>query len=431
MTDPVVTIYFGGVATDVTADVRSISIRRGRSRELDTFTAGGATLTLKNESRTYDPTNRDSAYYGQLIPRVRVNVTKDEISLFDGFVEDWNFQYDIVGYGEAVVSCVDALALIAQTSLEEYVNDEQTPGLRIATVLSRDEVNYMGNADIDGGYAVLQADEVNAGTDTLQYLQTVVATDLGRLFVDGAGTLRYRDRTNGLTDTPRIVFGSTDDAYVQQLALLSEAVLWFDAASPKPLRTDADAVAQTILQDAVLWFDASSPDYIAPVIAFNTVEVEYGSLFLYNRAIITRAGGSAVTSSDESSISTYGIRSLSQSGLLFNADAPVEAFADYLVSLYGQPAVRVASHSVILDGVSDLHRRYLERLEIGDLVRTVWTPLGTGTGLDITSYVEGVEHTLTPAGHSLSFQLTPLVFDGGFILDDPNNGLLDTSELTY
>lgn len=426
-----VSIYFGGTATDVTDDVRSVSLRRGRSRELDTFTAGGCTISLLNTARAYDPTNRSSAYNGQLVPRVRVNVTKDEISLFDGYVEDWSLRFDVNGYAEAVVTCVDALALLAQTSLEEFTNDEQTPGLRIETVLVRPELDFTPTTDIDGGYAVLQADTVTAGTNTLQYLQTVAATDAGRLFVDGSGTLRYRERTDGLTESELVVFGSTDDTYVQQLGVLSESTLWFDAADPKPLRIDAAAVGQTVLQDATLWFDAADPSYVAPVIDFTTVEVEYGSEFLYNRAIITRAGGSAVTSSDDASISQYGVRTYSSSGLLFHADAPVEAFADYLVDLYGQPAVRVASHSFTVDGLSDLHRRYLERLEIGDLVRTAWTPLGTGTALDITSYVEGVEHTISPDRHTMSLQLTPLVFDGGFILDDTNDGILDTSELTY
>lgn len=426
-----VSIYFGSTATDVTSDVRAVSIRRGRSRELDTFTAGGATITLLNIDRAYDPTNRSSAYYGQLVPRVRVTITKDEIPLFDGYVEDWSLQFDVGGYAEAVVSCVDALALLAQASLEEYTNDQQTPGLRIETVLTRPEVNFTPTLDVDGGFAVLQDDTVTAGSNVLQYLQTVAATDLGRLFADGSGVLRYRDRTDGLTESERVVFGWTGDALVQQLGVLSEATLWFDAAKPKPLRIDASGVAQTILQDATLWFDAADPDYVAPLIPFNAVELEYGSEFLYNRATITRAGGSAVTASDDASIGQYGVRAYSASGLLFHADAPVEAFADYLVDLYGQPAVRVATHDFTVDGLSDLQRRYLERLEIGDLVRTVWTPLDSGTGLDITSYVEGIEHTVTPERHQLRLQLTPLVFDGGFILDDPNDGLLDTSEMTY
>lgn len=47
----------GEVYEDVSADVRSVSVRRGRSRELTAFTAGQATVVLDNRARLYDPTN--------------------------------------------------------------------------------------------------------------------------------------------------------------------------------------------------------------------------------------------------------------------------------------------------------------------------------------------------------------------------------------
>jgi hypothetical protein len=45
----------GDVLTDVTDDVRSVSIKRGRSRELDRFTAGQAQVVVDNRNRDYDP----------------------------------------------------------------------------------------------------------------------------------------------------------------------------------------------------------------------------------------------------------------------------------------------------------------------------------------------------------------------------------------
>ena len=50
----------GGLATtriDVTRDVRSLSVRRGRSFQLEQFQAGQATVILGNNDRDYDPTN--------------------------------------------------------------------------------------------------------------------------------------------------------------------------------------------------------------------------------------------------------------------------------------------------------------------------------------------------------------------------------------
>lgn len=423
-------IYFGGVETDVTGRTFGVTIRRGRSRELDTFTSGQATITLRNEDRAFDPLHQASPYYGELRPRIRVRVTSGELSLFDGFVEDWNYTYDQGNQSVAVVTCIDGLALLSQTALESFTNTQDTPAERIERIIGRDEVQYAGGVNLDPGLAILQPDTVTDNTNTLGYLQQVADTDLGRLFVDGNGDLRYRDRTSGVVELPRVIFANTDDEYVQQLALLSTATLWFDASTPEPVRLDSDGIAQTILQDAVLWFDASDPSYVAPVIGFNGVEIEYGSEFLFNRVTVERNGGSTFRVIDTASQGRYGLRTLTQTGLLFLTDDETEQYGLYLLGLYREPNVRVASHSIALHGVSDLHRRYLQRLEIGDVVRTIWTPNNVGNAIDVDSIIEGIEHTVTAATHTVRFQLTPFSRDG-FILDDDNRGILDTSIVRY
>jgi hypothetical protein len=428
--DATVSIYFAGSPVNVTAFVRSLSVRRGRSRELDTFTSGQCSFTLDNRDRRFDPLNTAGPYAGEVRPRLRVTVTSDGVSLFDGFIEDWNFDYDLSGDSVAEIVCVDGLALLSQTALTEYTNAQDTPAERIQAVLARSEVSYSGGTDLDPGFNPMQADTVSDDTNTLSYLQTVADTDLGRLFVDGSGVLRYRDRTSGIVEKPRVIFADSGDAYVQALALLSEATLWFDASEPEPVRLDADGLAQTILQDAVLWFDASDPEYVAPVMSCNDIAIEYGSEFLFNRVSVTRKDGEAQVAVNEASQDTYGIRTLSKSGLLFLSDSETNDFATYLASLYGEPDVRIKSHTLMLEGRPVLHQRYLKRLEIGDVVRTIWTPNGVGQAIDTDSIIEGVEHRLDVDRHVMTIQLTPFS-RAGFILDDPNRGLLDTSELTY
>ena len=425
-----VTLYFGGVATDVTAFVRSVQVRRGRSRELDRFSTGTAAVVFGNESRRFDPLYSAGPYFGKILPRLRVSIDTDGVNVFDGVIEDWNLDYDLSGKSEASISCVDGLALLAQTALNEFTNAQQTPAERIATVLARPEVSYAGSVDLDPGFNVLQADTVADNTDTLTYLDKVVATDLGRFFVDGAGVLRYRDRTAGITSSPRVVFGAESDPYIQQLSTLSQSVFWFDASSPLPLRVDAAAKAQVLLQEATLWFDASSPDYIAPVVPFSDVAIELGSEFLFNRIQITRAGGVVQIATDDASVDKFGIRTYSSDGLLFLGDSETLEFADFLATLYSEPDIRVAGHTVLLHGIPTAQQSYMLRLEIGDVVRTVWTPNNVGQAFDSLSLVEGIEHAIGVDTHTLKVQLTPFS-RAGFILDDPNRGLLDTSELTY
>ena len=59
----------GDVLTDVTEYVASVSVSRGKSRELDRYTAGNASVTLHNDSRIFDPFNAASPYFTQILPR--------------------------------------------------------------------------------------------------------------------------------------------------------------------------------------------------------------------------------------------------------------------------------------------------------------------------------------------------------------------------
>jgi hypothetical protein len=50
-------VLAGDVLTEVTQDVRSVQVRRGRSWQLDKFETGTANVTLANRERQYDPSN--------------------------------------------------------------------------------------------------------------------------------------------------------------------------------------------------------------------------------------------------------------------------------------------------------------------------------------------------------------------------------------
>jgi len=58
----------GEVLTDVTSTLREVSVRRGRSRTLERFTAGNASVTLDNRNRYFDP------LYGPTIGGTRTNL---------------------------------------------------------------------------------------------------------------------------------------------------------------------------------------------------------------------------------------------------------------------------------------------------------------------------------------------------------------------
>src|SRR6056297_1029725 len=59
----------GEILVEVTPFVRSFQIARGKSRELDRYQAGQATVAFQNDQRTFDPTFAAGQFFGQIEPR--------------------------------------------------------------------------------------------------------------------------------------------------------------------------------------------------------------------------------------------------------------------------------------------------------------------------------------------------------------------------
>ena len=107
--------------TDVTSDVRSMSVDRGRSDDWGSF-SGSASIVLDNRDRKYDPFNTSSPYNGKLTPRrqIRIRTTYggSTYDVFRGFVDGWPAQWTEAGKDSTVtLSCFDALQLLGSNSL--------------------------------------------------------------------------------------------------------------------------------------------------------------------------------------------------------------------------------------------------------------------------------------------------------------------------
>jgi hypothetical protein len=185
----------GDVLVDVTNYVASVSINRGKSRELDRFTAGQASVTLHNDDRTFDPFYPDSPYFSQILPRKQVVIETNGIRQFTGYIDDWDLSYELGGKSYASISCIDGFLQLSATQIETFTNVTQLSGERIETILNRPEVAWpAGERDIDAGQETLQADVVPENTNALQYLQLVESTEPGSLFMSKSGALTFRDR---------------------------------------------------------------------------------------------------------------------------------------------------------------------------------------------------------------------------------------------
>jgi hypothetical protein len=197
-------ILGGDVLYDVTDHVASVSIGRGKSNELDRYTAGNASITLHNDDRHFDPFYVDGPFYTQIVPRKQVAIETNGIRQYTGFIDDWDLSYQLGNKSFASVNCVDGFLQLNATQLDAFTNVEELSGDRIVTILNRPEVAWpSANRIIETGTRTLQADSVDQNTNLLSYLQVIEDTEVGSLFMDKDGALNFQDRIVGppLTDT--------------------------------------------------------------------------------------------------------------------------------------------------------------------------------------------------------------------------------------
>ena len=197
----------GTIFEDITNYVESVSINRGKSRQLEGYSGGQASVTLHNESRVFDPFNSASPYFGQIQPRKAVIVETNGARIFTGIIDDWDLTYDISGKAYASISAVDGFLLLSAAGLSSFTNTLQLSSDRINTILDRVEVQWpSGQRDIETGLTTLQADDIVQNQNALSYLQLVESTENGQLFIDKSGLLRFKNRTNNPTESELIAF---------------------------------------------------------------------------------------------------------------------------------------------------------------------------------------------------------------------------------
>lgn len=368
----------GTLFYDVSSDVLSVSVNRGKSRQLDKFTAGNAGVTFINQDRAFDPLNASSPYYGQIIPRRTVRITTSGSAVFYGSIDDWNLTYDVSGYSTAGAVISDGFTYLAQQVLTAHTATSQLTGARIGAVLDRSEINWPASLrDLDTGGMTLQADVVSDGTNALDYLQLVNFSEPGALFMGADGSIVFRDRTDAPAGTGLVAF--TDDG---------------------------------------------------TGVPFVDVQVVYGSELLYNFIQVERANGGTATASDSDSQNSYGVVALVQSGLLMNTDADAQDLADYLLGKYSEPEYRFESLTVALEDLSSGNQTAVLSLEIGDIARIKFTPNQTGTQIDKYATIIRIDHEIVPMSHRITYGFETLDY-ASLVLDDTVFGLLDDGRLSF
>lgn len=380
-------IFFDTAYVDVTQYVASVSVNRGKSRELDRYTAGNASVTFHNDSRIFDPFNDSSIYYPNVVPRKLLKIETSDVPVFTGYIDDWDLTYDLSGKSFASASVVDGFLRLSAAELDSFTATSQISSDRITAILNRPEVNWpVADRFIDTGLTTLQADVVPENENALQYLQLVETTENGKLFVNAAGQLTFKNRATVPPLNASIVFA--DDA-------------------------------------------------TANAVKYNKIEVVYGSENLYNRVTITRAGGTPQVSDSSTSQSKYGVAAFSLDGLLLTTDTEASYLAAYLVGLYDEPELRINEVTVLLHDKTPTQVTDILDLDISDVVQVKFTPNEIGSQIDQYGIIIAVKHSIGIDTHSVTFGLATTL-SSPLILDNAIYGRLggsleqyDTSTITY
>ena len=368
----------GDILTDVSEYVRSVSIRRGRSRELDQYQAGAATVVLDNRNRYFDPTagTATSPYAPSIVPRKEITVEIEGQRQFTGQIEDWDITFDVSGDSTASAVASDAFALLANQTVNNHTTTSQTTGARIEAILSRTEIGWpIALRNIDTGQATLQADTISSRPTPLAYIQQVSQVEPGAFFAAKDGRLTFRDR-NSLQQTSAVVFADDGTG-----------------------------------------------------IPFMSIGVQVGSEAIRNKVSVARLSGGTAVADDLDSQNDYGIIDYQITGALLSTDAQAEDLADWLISTYGQPQLRVNSLTLNLQGISSTELGQVLALELGQACRVKFTPGGIGDEIDRYVAVDSLEYNLSPASQMLSIGLSEA--PAAFTLDDLSLGRLDFNGLGW
>lgn len=357
--------------TNVTSVVKSISISRGRSSDLGAMQPGNCRITLRDLGGTYNPENPTSPLAGSLVPMrpVRVRATYNAVTygLFYGFLS--RLEHDPApAVKESVLDCIDFFEWLGVSKPEIGATGSTTVGAAIGLILTAIGWTDPAMRNLDTGSSIPDF-SANGSKTAQQLIQDLLTVDLGVVFVDGSGVVRYVSREN---------------------------------------RFKRAAVAAT-LSGQILGSIRPSTDVSRIV----------------NRQRVTRTGGTEQEAVDQDSRRAYGYRDGSAiTSPYLSTDADAVALAGFLVLLQKDP--RPPTRAIGLSNRDQTSLTQILAREIGDRVTLTESEGGTST----KAVLEGVTHDITDGGliHRTRFLASRLPFTA-FTLDA--SALDGTDLLTY
>ena len=374
------------VIVDVSNQVNRIETNRGRTALSDQFQTGALTLRITDQNGDFNPQNVSGPYYNLLTPMKKVQITATfngvTYPIFSGFITSYVTTYpgesdDTVAI--TTIQAVDAfrLAQVAQISTVTDATAGQLSGTRINKIL--DQIDWPDSMrDIDAGLTTVQADPGTNRT-ALSALTTVSTSEYGALYVDGYGSFVFQDRAVTVGS-----IGGTPTVFADN----GTGIVYFDAS--------------WILNDVLI----------------------------FNKATITRTGGSAQVASNQASIDKYFLHSYFLDNLLMETDAVALDYAQAYVASRAETTIRC--DAIVLDLYTPNYDTGIVAaldLDFFDPITIITTQPG-GSLLEKTLQIFGVRMNITPNSWKTTFTTLEPVIDG-FIIGNVDYGVLGQNVLSY
>ena len=374
------------VIVDVSDRINSIETTRGRTALSDQFQTGSLTLRIVDQLGEFNPQNLLSPYAGLLDPMKKVQITATysgvTYPIFSGFITSYITTYPREASEDVAITTIQAvdafrLAQLAQISTVAGASAGNLSGTRINQIL--DEIDWPATMrDVDAGLTTLQNDPGTNRT-ALQALQVCTESEYGALYIDASGSFVFQDR--GVT-------------------------------------ASSIGGAVTVFAD-----DGTG-------ILYNNASWTLNDVLIFNKATITRAGGTAQIALNQPSIDKYFLHSYFLNDLLMQSDSVALDYAQAYVASRAETSIRC--DAITLDLYTQNYNTGIIAaldLEFFDPIKVITTQPG-GSTIEKTLQIFGTRNSITPNSWKTTFTTLEPVIDA-FILNDTIYGTLDYNVLSY
>jgi hypothetical protein len=372
------------VSVDVSNLVDSIKTTRGRTALSDVFQTGTMSLRIIDQTGAFNPMNPSSPYYNLLTPMRKVTITATygttTYPIFAGYITsyDTTTPKDVGEVVYTTIQAVDGFRLFQNAQITSVASTSagQTTGTRIGKIL--DAVGWpAGMRDVDLGQTTVQSDPSTLRT-SLGAMQTVTSTEYGSLYMDAFGNLVFQDR-----------------------ALTSSSV----AGTPVDFNDNGTGIS------------------------YNNAVWKLDDTLVFNKASITRTGGTAQIASNQASIDKYFLHSYQEQNLLMETDAEALNNAQAFVASRQETSIRCDAVTLDLYTANyDAGITAALALDFFDPITVTTTQPGSST-LTKTLQVFGVSHDIKPSNWKTTLTTLEPIIDS-FIIGT-NYGILGTNTLSY